>query len=137
MSDLKGSCMCGQISYDSNAEPVMTAISHCLDSQKQTGTSFSIVVGVPESELQVEGKPKIFSTTGTSGQAVNRHFCGSCGSPIYSQADMLPGLLLVIAGTLDDTSWLSPELEIWCDSRQKWLQLDGTWDKTPGNPQLS
>ena len=136
MSDLKGSCMCGQISYDSNAEPVMTAVCHCLDCQKQTGTSFSIVVGVPENELQVSGKPSIYSTTGDSGKTVNRHFCGDCGSPIYSQADMLPGVLLLKAGTLEDTSWLSPELEIWCDSRQNWLQLEGDWDKTPSNPQL-
>jgi hypothetical protein len=136
MSKLEGSCMCGQISYDSDAEPAMTAVCHCVDCQKQSGTAFSIVVGLPRDQLKVNGNLAIFTTRGGSGEAVNRHFWGTCGSPICSQVDAMPDILFIKAGTLEDTSWLQPQLEFWCDSAQSWLDLGGQWDKLPRNPPL-
>ena len=37
---------------------------------------------------------------------------------------MAPDLAFIKAGTLDDTSWLEPEMEIWCESAQKWVTFD-------------
>lgn len=136
MSKLKGRCMCGRISYDSAAEPLMTAVCHCPDCQRQTGTSFSIVVGLPADALEVAGEMSIYTTTGESGAVVHRHFCGQCGSPIYSLPDGMPGLIFLKAGTLDDTSWLEPGLEMFCDTAQSWFSLDGGWDRVPRNPPL-
>src|ERR1700719_307137 len=38
----------------------------------------------------------------------------------------LPGTTIIPAGTLDDTSWLKPTMEIYCDDAQSWVQLAGT-----------
>ena len=132
--NMKGGCMCGQIRYDSSFEPSMTAVCHCPDCQKQTGTSFSIVVAMPLNELALEGDLTIFSTTGESGAKVHRHFCGKCGSPIYSQPDAMPGAIFLKAGTLDDTSWLTPDFEMFCDTAQPWVKMTGEWDRMPRNP---
>jgi hypothetical protein len=35
---------------------------------------------------------------------VSRHFCSNCGSPIISEAAAPPGVSIIKAGTLDDTS---------------------------------
>ena len=32
-----------------------------------------------------------------------------------------PGIAFIKAGTLDDRSWLKPEMEVWSDSAQPWL----------------
>lgn len=136
MSKLKGGCMCGQIQYDSDTEPGMVAVCHCPDCQRQTGTSFSIVVGMPLEALELRGELSIFSTTGDSGAKVHRHFCGQCGSPIYSLPDAMPGLIFLKAGTLDDSSWLEPQIEFFCDTAQPWVNLAGSWDKAPRNPPL-
>jgi hypothetical protein len=40
--------------------------------------------------------------TGGSGQVVHRHFCANCGSGVVNEADVLPGTIVVLAGTLDD-----------------------------------
>ena len=37
----------------------------------------------------------------------------------------LPGTTIIPAGTLDDTSWLKPTMEIYCDDAQSWVQLGG------------
>ena len=136
MSKLKGGCMCGQIQYDSNVEPMMTAVCHCPDCQKQTGTSFSVVVALPPDALEISGQTTIYVTTGESGAKVHRYFCGICGSPIYSLPDGMPGMIFLKAGTLDDTSWLEPELEIWTDTAQRWCKMEGSWDSVPRNPPM-
>jgi hypothetical protein len=51
---------------------------------------------------------KTYHDTGESGQPVLRQFCDECGSPVISDVAVMPDILFIKAGTLDDTSWLSP-----------------------------
>ena len=60
MSETTGSCLCGKVQYRYEGAPVMTGVCHCRDCQKQTGTSFSIIQGVPMAALNVTGTPKVF-----------------------------------------------------------------------------
>ena len=102
MSSVTGSCMCGLVSYTMSAEPLLSAICHCRDCQKQTGTSFSLVLGIPRDSFKITGDLSTYETIGMSGSKVMRKFCGNCGSPMYSDADAFEGLLFVKSGTLDD-----------------------------------
>jgi hypothetical protein len=120
MSDLVGGCLCGKIRYDSKAAPVMTAICHCKNCQKQAGSAFSVIVAVPKSALSVTGTLKTFNDTGSSGKPVRRKFCPDCGSPITTDVEAMPDLVFIKAGTLDDTSSLAPTMEIFCSSTQPW-----------------
>ena len=137
MSNTTGSCLCGKIQYRYEGAPAMTAICHCRDCQKQTGTSFSIVQGVPLAALSVTGEMKIYTTTGVSGGSVRRHFCGDCGSPIYSAVDAMPGVVFLKAGTLDDVSALKPAVEMWCDTAQPWLALEPALPRFEQNPPMA
>jgi hypothetical protein len=123
---LDGSCLCGSVTYRCDAEPLVTAICHCTDCQKQTGTSFSIVVAVPREAFEVSGDTlATFQTIGTDTKLpVDRRFCSACGSPIASLPEAMPGIALIKAGTLEDRSWLRPEIEAWCSSAQPWIELD-------------
>ena len=136
MSGLSGGCLCGAIKYDLQGEPLMTAICHCKDCQKQTGTTFSIVVGVTPESVKVDGKATIYTTVGETGAEVHRHFCSLCGSPILSDATASMGIYFIKAGTLDDTSNLKPELEIFRDDAQSWCDLSGDWKKAARNPEM-
>src|SRR6266496_3016521 len=126
MPNLDGSCLCGGVTYGCDAEPIVTAVCHCSACQKQTGTSLSVVVGVPRDALHIEGDSlSSFTTVGTdSGKETARHFCSTCGSPIASFADEMPQLAFIKAGTLEDRSWLEPAMHVWCDSAQPWVALD-------------
>ena len=37
----------------------------------------------------------------------------------------MPDVLMILAGTLDDTSQVRPEMEIFCSSAQPWVRLEG------------
>jgi hypothetical protein len=123
MREMTGSCLCGQVRYSSNADPVFVGVCHCKNCHKQTGTAFSVLVGIPKSALSVQGQLKAFHDTGDSGQPVERNFCPECGSPIFSDVAAMPGIVFIKAGTFDDTSWLDPKVHVYCDSKEQWTPI--------------
>jgi hypothetical protein len=125
MGQLDGRCLCGKVAYYCDGEPMTTLLCHCTDCQRQTGTAFSIVVGVDRDALHVDGAVSSFTTVGEdTGEAVHRQFCTACGSPIVSLPDATPDLAFIKAGTLNDRSWLEPEMEIWCRSAHPYVTFD-------------
>jgi hypothetical protein len=125
MGQLDGRCLCGKVTYHCDGEPMATLLCHCTDCQRQTGTAFSIVVGVEREALHVDGAVSSFTTVGEdTGEAVHREFCTACGSPIVSLPDATPDLAFIKAGTLNDRSWLEPEMEIWCRSAHPYVTFD-------------
>ena len=46
----------------------------------------------------------------------------------------MPDALFIKAGKLDDTSWLSPRMEVYCDSAQPSVKLSGEVKKFPKMP---
>ena len=135
MAEIVGGCLCGQVRYSGSAEPMFVGICHCKDCQKETGTAFNIVVGVPQSALAIQGSPKTYTQKGDSGQDVVRRLCPNCGSTIVSEPAAMPGVSIVRVGTLDDNSWVKPAMEIYCDSRQPWVELGGDLQRFPKMPQ--
>ena len=119
---ITGRCLCGGVTYSADTEPVVEAVCHCTDCQRQTGNPFSVLVAVPRPALAVEGGTLAsFSTTGEDhGGETQRYFCSNCGSPLYSVAAVLPDVAFIKAGSLDDASWLQPSVEAWTTSAQPW-----------------
>jgi hypothetical protein len=136
MPEMKGGCLCGQLRYTANAEPVFTGVCHCKDCQKESGTAFNVVVAVPLSAVSIQGSPRTYTTKGDSGKDYVRRLCPNCGSTILSEPAALPGIAALRAGTLDDTSWLTPGMEIYCDSAQPWVQLGGSMQRFPKMPPM-
>jgi hypothetical protein len=134
MPEMKGGCLCGQVRYSATAEPIFVGICHCTSCQKESGSSFNLAVAVPRAALAIQGSPKTYSKRGDSGKEVVSRFCPNCGSTILSEAELLPEAAILRAGTLDDTSWLKPTMEIYCDSAQAWVDLAGGMARFPKMP---
>jgi hypothetical protein len=120
MAELTGGCLCGHVRYSANTDPIFVGVCHCTHCQRQTGTAFSVLVGVPKPAMSIQGQFKTFHDTGDSGQSVQRNFCPECGSPIFTDAAVMPGVAFIKAGTLDDTSWLDPKMHMYCDTAERW-----------------
>ena len=137
MTKISGSCLCGAIKYSCAAPAAMTAMCHCKNCQKQSGSAFSINLAVPKDALQfTSGTPKTYEDKGESGMPVYRHFCANCGSPIYSGVAAMPQLAFLKAGTLDDTSWVKPAVDVWCNSAQSWVPHPDGVPKFAKNPPM-
>lgn len=119
---MTGGCLCGAVRYRIEGEPAMQVVCHCSHCQKQAGSAFSTIVGVPENAVTLTmGAPKSYIDHGESGKAVERQFCGTCGSPLFSKVEVAPGLTFVKSGTLDDTAFFKPSAHIWTKSKQCWV----------------
>ena len=121
MSRTEGGCLCGKVRYGFDGEPAAAMVCHCTHCQKQSGSAFSTIIGVPESALEVRGTPTSYADSGESGKSVERIFCGTCGSPLISKVEVAPGMAWIKAGTLDDTGLFDPAMHIWTRSKQCWV----------------
>jgi hypothetical protein len=81
-----------------------------------------------------ESRSSSVADKGDSGLGLNRWFCAECGSPIWTEAEAMPGAAIVKTGCFDDTRWLKPTLQIYCDSRQDWAPLAGETANFPKMP---
>lgn len=131
---ISGQCLCGQASYTATNEPIATAVCHCTNCQRQSGSAFSIVVIVATAELAISGTLKTFLDVGYSGAEVQRCFCPECGSPVISRLTDAPMMTVIKAGTLDDTSAFVPQFHVWCDSAQPWVKIDPATPQFAHNP---
>lgn len=119
---MTGGCLCGAVRYAIEGQPAMQAVCHCSHCQKQSGSAFSTIVGVPDAQVTItQGAPKSFIDHGDSGKAVERQFCANCGSPLFSKVEVAPGLTFVKSGTLDDTAFFRPAVHVYAKSKQDWV----------------
>ena len=122
MAKIEGGCLCGNIRYKSEADPLVTVLCNCINCQKLSGGANSLNVVLPKGSLDIQGEMTTYVDTGDSGQSLDRNFCARCGSPISSEPSAMDTITVLKAGTLDDTSWVRPVMEIYCDSAQEWTR---------------
>ena len=125
MAIMTGGCLCGRVRYSVDVAPAFTGICHCRNCQRFTGSAFETVVGFPKSDVKIEGELKTYQDTSDAGRPVQRSFCPNCGSGVTSEVAVMPDLLMILGGTLDDVSALQPAMEIYCSSAQPWLNIAG------------
>ena len=120
---MTGGCLCGKVRYEMTTDPLMCVTCHCKNCQRQAGSALSIIVGVPEGSVEIQGEVKTYNDTGDSGATVRRQFCGDCGSPVFTRVEHPPGVMFIKAGTMDDTSSLKPSFHCYTKSAQDWVDL--------------
>ena len=131
-----GKCLCGRVSYTVTGEPAFTAMCHCRSCQRYTGSAFEPIIAFRSQDVKVHGELKTFDEIADSGKAVHRRFCPNCGSGMVAEVEAMPGLTLVLAGSLDDPSIFEPSMEVFCSSAQPWVLQTSTtrkkFDRMPG-----
>ena len=127
MAEFSGGCLCGAVRYEVNGELVRVAQCHCDDCRRATGSAFATNVFVNEEDLRVlHGETTTFQHSADSGSTMTKEFCGKCGSPIYSAVPSTPDIFYLKLGTMNDTSYFSPQFHVFCGSKQHWVELDDT-----------
>ena len=125
IQNLKGSCQCGEISYELSGSPIALYRCHCTDCQTGSGAAFGMSMWVKKDDFELtSGVLKSFVRTADSKAKIESFFCGSCGVRIYTCAAVSGSECLVLKpGTLHDTSALHPCADIWIQSKQAWFEL--------------
>ena len=89
---------------------------------------------IADDGLAIEGTLNSYVVTGDSGKPVTRWFCSACGSGIYLESEADPGYLFLKVGSLDDASWVKPEMHIYTAARQPWTKLADDLPEYEGAP---
>lgn len=121
-----GGCSCGAVKYKTSAEPVLQGNCHCHECQRMTGSGYSATLFFSTDAVNISGEVLSYLRIGSSGKEVGRSFCPKCGSQLFSQAGVMPGILGIRAGTLDDTSMYKPAANIFTGSAATWDHMDSS-----------
>jgi len=130
----EGGCHCGGVRYSCAALPELTFFCHCSDCQRTAGSPFSVEAMVASDSFDVQGELGTYTVVGDSGKQVHRHFCPQCGSGLYLACDADPGYVFLKVGTLDDASWVKPDMHIYTAAKQPWIELGDSlprYEKAP------
>lgn len=124
-STLSGGCLCGKVRY-TVSQPLQNIVAcHCTHCQKTSGGGASFNAIVPTAAVSfVSGQPKLYADTAQSGNILKRYFCADCGSPIYSQREKTPEMMVLKVGTLDDSADMKLIMNIWTKSARPWMHID-------------
>ena len=136
MPTLTGGCLCGAVRYSLEASVTGLRTCHCRNCQKSSGAGGTVNAVVPSDSLKfTKGSTRRYDDSATlSGRTLSRHFCGDCGSPIYSQRTETPEMMTVRAGTLDDSSGMKITGNIWTRSARHWGYIAPGTTQHPGQP---
>lgn len=131
---LTGGCLCGATRYECSAEPVIAGNCHCRDCQRASGSGYSPTFFVPIDAVTITGDVTYFTLKGDSGHNVSRGFCPTCGSQVLGKVELMPGLLAIRAGSLDDPGLYQPGIDLYTARAQAWDVMAPNLPKFPLMP---
>ena len=76
----KGSCLCGAVTFEVEADLKPPDACHCTQCRKQSGHFFAST-DVPRERVKITGADKV--TWYRSSEKVRRGFCSVCGSTLF------------------------------------------------------
>lgn len=82
MTSIKGSCLCGDITFQTTAPPLGASMCHCTQCRTQSGGVWSSAY-VAETDLKISGPVKWYA----SSTSAKRGFCPRCGSFLFWKAN--------------------------------------------------
>jgi hypothetical protein len=109
MTQITGTCLCGDIHIEASGEPYRVGLCHCLDCRKHHGALFHASAIFPADAVSVEGETRDYA---------GRHFCPRCGSSVFGRSGDEIELNL---GALDSPDQFVPTYELWTIRRESWL----------------
>jgi hypothetical protein len=134
MANMTGGCLCGRVRYTVTGVPAFSGICHCRNCQRYTGSAFETLMAFPAEAVSLQGELKTYADIGDSGQTLHRRFCPNCGSGVVAEPDILPGMMVVLAGTLDDPAMFKPTMDLYWSRAQAWVQAGGERTRFPKMP---
>jgi hypothetical protein len=122
MTTRQATCTCGQLRVTCEGEPTRISTCHCLACQRRTGSIFGNHAYFPRQNITlIEGIATQFSRIADSGKSLIFNFCPVCGSTIYWEAELFPGLMGVAVGAFGDPHFPPPKHSVWERRQHSWM----------------
>jgi hypothetical protein len=123
MTIRRAACNCGQLHLACEGEPVRISTCHCLECQRRTGAVLSNQAWFERRQVtSIMGSSTEFKRVADSGRSVSFRFCPVCGSTVYFEAELFPGLVAVTVGSFADPDFPAPKYSVWEKKRHRWVE---------------
>src|SRR5690348_4877705 len=119
-----GGCLCGQIRYETDADPMVSAQCQCRDCQRRSGAGHSSFMVFPAAALKVTGPVTYHAVKADSGNMSRLGFCPECGSSVFGGSSGFPEMTGVMAGSLDDPGKFAPQMVAFSKRGHSWDLVD-------------
>jgi hypothetical protein len=119
---ITGKCECGRVQYEVAAGITDFSHCHCSQCRRLHGAAFASFGTVLRNKFRyVSGEPdlKIYA----SSEAIDRVFCGNCGSNILADFKPEPEVLYITMGTVLGDPKLPPGYHLFVGSKAPWYDI--------------
>ena len=120
----EGSCLCGKVRYQIDAELNEFEYCHCRSCRKASGSAFAANADVDRRHFVLFDSER-FLREYESSPGRFRAFCRNCGSPIFAYLTQTNHLIRVRLGTLDTSFTKEVRAHIFVADKAPWHRIHG------------
>ena len=122
MSDnIIGSCLCRTVKYIIKGKIKTVVNCHCNTCKKITGGAFETLAFIDENHLEIIEGQETLTSYQVSEMAI-KHFCRTCGTPMFILHKKYPGNSMIQVGSFDDPSLVTPAINVYCENMLPWVK---------------
>jgi len=114
-------CCCGALRVEASADPDAVAACHCGECQRRTGSVFGVGAIFKRESVRAEEPSKMYVRDGQEGRKVKMHFCPTCGTTVFWEADLRPDHIGVAVGAFHDAIFPPLTVSVWEESKHGWV----------------
>lgn len=117
-----GNCLCGQVRFQLNAEPLTLYACHCTDCQRRSGGALLLSMWVTREAIEVmKGSPVLVSSIAIDGRERKNKVCPACEVRLWSEPVNWPKLAILRPGNLLLASEFAPVAHQFVRSALPWF----------------
>lgn len=116
MTAVSGQCLCGAFRFTVEGPLENVRLCHCDFCRRGNGSAYSANCRVPVERFSVVRDDSALRHFESSPGA-RRHFCGTCGSPVFAKVDGDPDHIRIRLGTLDREAAAEIVAHVWVGSK--------------------
>lgn len=118
---IKGSCLCGAVSFEIQGSLHNTRYCHCTNCRKFSGAGYAAWGLAQTSQLAIA--PPSPNVTKFNSGGGHRVFCAACGSPLWYEPAGRPQYRGIPLGAIDEGTVAQPEMHVWTKSHVSWVTI--------------
>ena len=114
-------CSCGSLRTEVSADPIYVIACHCDECQRRTGSVLGVGAYYKKEQVQISGPSKVFVRAAPEGRTVSNHFCPECGTSLFWEGDIVPGIIGIAVGGFADSDFPPPNISFFEKYKHPWV----------------
>ena len=120
-----------------SGNPIRVIACNCDECQRRTGSVVGVGAYYGKDQVQITGGNKVFVRGAPEGRTVSTHFCPECGTSLFWEADIAPGIIGIAVGGFVDPDFQSPSISFFEKWKHHWVGFNHElehYQQRPGYP---